>query len=391
MIVTVEKIVHGAYGFARGEGGVCLVPYAVVGDTLDVEPDTRGTVQYGRIKEIKVPSALRKKPVCARFGLCGGCDFENIEYAFELEVKKGILTEDLKRIGGLRDLPETAVVCGRPYHYRNHAQFKVDGSGAVGFFRQGSREVIGIPSSGCLLLDHSINGYVSGIVAGPTLPRGGFRVRAGDNGMVFKKGVSGRPDDRYAVYRAGDMEFRVGIDDFFQVNSAILDAWLQAVAAALYPKEDDTVLDLYSGCGLISLFIARKVKEVIGVEIVRRAVSDAFYNAAANGIGNVTFKRRDVSRGIKEGVYGAKVIVDPPRAGLSRVLIDDIVRMEPSRLVYVSCNTATFARDVGRFTENGYRLRKLTMVDMFPRTKHLEVVACLVPDPGVDGVDGGGN
>jgi 23S rRNA (uracil1939-C5)-methyltransferase len=382
LIVTVEKIVHGGYGLARGEGSVCLVPYAVVGDTLDVECDARGAVQYGRIKEVTKPSVLRKDPGCGVFGLCGGCDFENIEYGVELEVKKDILTEDLKRIGGLRDVPVAAVVSGPQYYYRNHAQFKVDGSGVVGFFRQGSREVVGIPPEGCLLLERSINEYVSGIVAGPRLPRGGFRVRANDNGAVFKKGIMGRPDDRYVVYHAGDMEFRVGIDDFFQVNSAILGAWLQAVTAALDPQDDDTVFDLYSGCGLISLFIARKVKQVKGIEIVRRAVENAGYNAAVNGIGNVTFMRTDASRVIKTAVSGAKVIVDPPRAGLSCVLIDDIVRIRPARVVYVSCNTATFSRDVVRFTEAGYKLQEITIVDMFPRTKHLEVVARLSPASG---------
>ncbi len=379
MIVTVEKIVHGGYGLARGEGGICLVPYAVIGDTLDVECDTRGAVQYGCIKEVTRSSPFRKDPGCGVFGLCGGCDFENIEYGFELEVKRDILREDLKRIGGLRDVPPAAVVSGPQYYYRNHAQFKVDGSGVVGFFRQGSREVVGIPLSGCLLLKRSINACVSDLVTGPRLPRGGFRVRANDSGVVFKKGIPGRPDDRYVVYYAGGMEFRVGVDDFFQVNSAVLDAWLQAVAAALDPQEGDTVLDLYSGCGLISLFIAPKVKQVIGIEIVGRAVENAGYNAAVNSIGNVTFTRKDASRGIKTAVSGAKVIVDPPRAGLSYVLIDDIVRIRPPCVVYVSCNTATFARDVRRFMEGGYRLAEMTMVDMFPRTKHIEVIARIVP------------
>jgi 23S rRNA (uracil1939-C5)-methyltransferase len=175
------------------------------------------------------------------------------------------------------------------------------------------------------------------------------------------------------------MAFRVGFVAFFQVNSAVVGAWLKAVNKALDPQEGDTVLDLCSGCGLISLFIARKVKQVIGIEIVGRAVENARYNAAVNGIGNVTFTRKDASRGIKTAVPGAKVIVDPPRAGLSYTLIDDIIRIKPPCVVYISCNTATFARDVRRFMEGGYRLAEMTMVDMFPRTKHLEVVARITP------------
>lgn len=379
MIVTVEKIVHGGYGLVRGEEGVCLVPYAVVGDILDVECDARGAVQYGRIVEIIQPSALRKNPRCGMFGICGGCDFENIEYGFELEVKKGILAEDLKRIGGLRDVPPVAVVSVGQQHYRNHAQFKVDGSGVVGFFRQASREVVGMPPAGCLLLERSINEYVAELATGPRLPRGGFRVRADNNGTIFKKGIPGRPDDRYALYHAGGIEFRVGIDDFFQVNTAAIGAWLKAVTAALDPQDGDTVFDLYCGCGLISLLIARRVKKVIGIEIVRRAVENARYNASVNGIDNVTFTRKDASRGLKTTVSGAKVIVDPPRAGLSSELIDDIVSFRPPCVVYVSCNTATFARDVRRFMEGGYRLAEMTMVDMFPRTRHLEVIARITP------------
>jgi len=264
------------------------------------------------------------------------------------------------------------------YRYRNHAQFKVDEEGTVGFFKRGSRDVVGLPQSGCLLLQSSITDYVAGTVEKVRFCRGGFRIRSNSRNEIFKKGIPGIQDDRFMFHYVGGMEYRVGIDDFFQVNTAILEKWLHTIETYIEPHWEDTCLDFFCGSGLISMHMARKVSHVIGFELNPRAIESARYNAERNGLSNITFIRKDVTKGVGSMLEGSKVIVDPPRYGLSQRLLRDIVRMQPSIIVYVSCNTATFARDVSIFRKEHYMLQESTIVDMFPRTKHLETVARLV-------------
>ena len=378
MKVEIEKIVHGGYGLARFEVGVCLVPYSVPGDLLDVEIAPGGSVFFGRIRGIEHPSSFRKTAQCDAFGICGGCDFDNMEYSYELEVKRGILVEDLVRIAGMEALELAPHVIATQYRYRNHAQFKVDEEGTVGFFKRGSRDVVGLPQSGCLLLQSSITDYVAGTVEKVRFCRGGFRIRSNSRNEIFKKGIPGIQDDRFMFHYVGGMEYRVGIDDFFQVNTAILEKWLHTIETYIEPHWEDTCLDFFCGSGLISMHMARKVSHVIGFELNPRAIESARYNAERNGLSNITFIRKDVTKGVGSMLEGSKVIVDPPRYGLSQRLLRDIVRMQPSIIVYVSCNTATFARDVSIFRKEHYMLQESTIVDMFPRTKHLETVARLV-------------
>lgn len=379
MKVAVEKIVHGGYGLARLDGQVCLVPYSVPGDVLDIDCERREGMLFGRIARIERPSSFRKTARCSAFGLCGGCDFDNMAYEFELEVKRDILLEDLSRIAGIEDLQSVHVVFAEKYFYRNHAQFKVDEEGRVGFFKQKSREVVELPSSGCLLLQHSITDYARNLIGETRFFRGGFRVRSNARKEIFKKGIPGVDDDRYVFQYIGGAVYRLGIDDFFQVNGAIVEKWLSTIESYLEPHKEDTVFDIFCGSGLISIYIARKVRTVVGVEINRCAVENARYNAEYNMITNAAFIRRNAMKGFDSDESDCKVIVDPPRAGLSPRLIQSIARMHPSRIVYVSCDTATFSRDIYLFAEEGYSLQKVSIVDMFPRTAHMEVVAGLEP------------
>ena len=379
MKVAVEKIVHGGYGLVRLDGRVCLVPYSVPGDLLDIDCERREGVLFGRILKIERPSSFRKTARCSAFGLCGGCDFDNMEYDFELEVKRDILKEDLSRIAGIEDLRPVHVVFSDKYFYRNHAQFKVDEEGRVGFFKQKSREVVELPPSGCLLLQQSITNYVRNLSGETRFLVGGFRVRSNARNEIFKKGMQGIDDDRYVFQYIGKAVYRLGIDDFFQVNGLIVEKLLNTIESYLEPQKEDTVFDIFCGSGLISICIARKVRTVVGVEINRRAVENARYNAEYNMVTNVTFIRKNAMKGFDSDESESKVIVDPPRAGLSPRLIQSIARMHPSRIVYVSCDTATFSRDISLFAEEGYNLQKVSIVDMFPRTAHMEVVAGLEP------------
>lgn len=383
MLVKIEKIVNGGYGIARIEGRTCLVPFSVPGDILDVECGEGQDAIFGWIKEIVRPSSYRRLSDCPVFMRCGGCDFDHMKYTLEIEVKKGILLEDLSRIAKAVDPEKLDLLFDREYGYRNHAQFKVDKHGNVGFFEKKSHAVVSLPEKGCLLLRMEINDYVARMIERVrkeiSFPRGGFRVRVNEAGIISQKGIPGIPSDSHCYHSASGLRLRTNIDDFFQINSFLIGSWLNRIVNYLQPKSGDVVADVFCGSGIISLTIARKVRSVLGIELNKNAVINARYNARENGIENVRFVHLRADKGIGELSGGEKIVINPPRAGLSPGLIADITQLTPDVVVYASCDTATFSRDVKMFHERGYRLREVTLVDMFPRTTHIEVVSRLTP------------
>jgi len=375
MMVEIDRIVHGGYGIARVEGRSVLIPFTVPGDVLDVEYSKNQDSPFGWIREIIRPSIHRRVSDCPVFTLCGGCDFDHIEYRKEREVKKGILVEDLARIGGI-DLPcKIETLFADEYGYRNHAQFKVDSRGEVGFFEKKSHTVIPLPEKGCLLLQEEINEYVTRMRNKVSFPKGGFRVRVDISGNIYTKGIPGKKDDEFFHYEISSLKLRTNIDDFFQVNNFLLGKWLDRIAHYLRPAQGDVVIDLFCGSGIISLSLAGIVHAVTGIELNRNAVMNARFNANENDLDNVRFIHTRAETGIDDLPVGCKIVVDPPRAGLGPGLISGIARLHPEMIVYVSCDTATFSRDVRMLIENGYGLGGITLVDMFPRTRHIELVA----------------
>jgi 23S rRNA (uracil1939-C5)-methyltransferase len=385
MEVQVEKIVHGGYGLARRKGSVCLIPFAVPGHVLDVEFSVEEEVAFGWIKKIIRPSVYRRRSLCPVFGHCGGCDFDNMDYRYELEVKKDMVVEDLHRIANSPGYNLEEVIFSEPYEYRNHAQFKVDGSGNIGFFAKKTHDVVPLPQEGCRILDARINDYVKSILRTTQWKKGGFRVRSNSRGEIYTKGIPGSDDNPVWKQDLHGFEFRIGIDDFFQVNNRITGKWLNLIQEYLQPSPGDRVADLFCGCGVISISVSKKLRYVFGVEMNRNAVKHAKFNALNNGIHNITFLRSDAFKGLKTLRQVNKIVVDPPRSGLDQDLVREICSMNPSVVVYASCDTATFARDVRSFAACGYTLRRLSLVDMFPRTKHCEVVAQLAASLNIAG------
>ncbi len=377
MKVKIEKIVHGGYGLARTEYGVCLVPLSVPGDVLDVECSESEKLSFGWIKKIITPSCYRRDPRCPVFGMCGGCDFDHMDYLYELEMKVDVLMEDLSRIAKIMNMDIDRVIKSEMYGYRNHAQFKVGGKGDIGFFYKKSHEVVPLPPGGCRLLSSAINNFIDKISPDIIFSRGGFRVRSNARNIIFQKGIPGLKDDTHCYQYAGGLKFRLKIDDFFQVNTYVTGKWVNTIESYLDPQNNDIVADLFCGSGLISLSIAKKVKFVTGIELNRNPVNSARHNAKWNNIPNVSFLRANSDRAVDLINSADKIIVDPPRSGLTEKLINKITSLEPAVIVYASCDTATFARDMLIFSKYGYFLKKISLIDMFPRTKHSEVVALI--------------
>jgi 23S rRNA (uracil1939-C5)-methyltransferase len=377
MKVKIEKIVHGGYGLARTEKGVCFIPLSVPGDILDVAFSEDEKLSFGWIKRIISPSIHRRESRCPVFGVCGGCDFDHMEYEYEIEMKINILKEDLFRIAKMEAMEIDGIIRSEAYGYRNHAQFKVSPKGEIGFFSKKSHEVIPLPPGGCALLSGAVNAFIDKIKSEIIFNRGGFRVRTNTRNNVFQKGVPGLNDDTYCYQYVDGLNFRLKIDDFFQVNSFVTEKWVSIIESYLNPKNHDTVADLFCGSGLIALSVAKKVKYVTGVELNRNAVNSARYNARWNDIPNASFIKANSERAAQVIKNANKIVVDPPRSGLSEKLINQITLLDPEAVVYASCDTATFARDVSVFLKYGYYLKKISLVDMFPRTQHTEIVALI--------------
>lgn len=427
-------------GVARVEGLAVFVAGAIRGEQVKIRIAHIGhTAAYGDILEVLTPSPARLQPECRYAKDCGGCVFWHMTYEEELRAKAQRVTDALNRIGGF-DLPLVAIT-GSPdrQSYRNKAQYPVSSGKkgpTAGFFRQRTHEVI--PIDRCLIqtetadrakgvvLDwmrrHQVSvyderthtGLVRHIYVRNAMATGQALVCLVINGdsvpgakdlvdklltnvdniisvtlNVHKKRGNAVLGDRFVeLYGPGYIEdelcgfrFRLSPRSFYQVNRAQAQ---QLYAAAIRQAEltgAETALDLYCGTGTITLALSRHAKQVIGVEIIPQAIVDAKENAQRNGVENAVFFCADASaaaaRFAAEGVRPDVIVVDPPRKGLEEGVISAMVEMAPERIVYVSCDPATLARDCRRLTEQGYVLTHAEAFDMFPRCAHVESVVRL--------------
>jgi tRNA/tmRNA/rRNA uracil-C5-methylase (TrmA/RlmC/RlmD family) len=288
---------------------------------------------------------------CPVFYECGGCDFRHISYEEELYAKRKKVNDALSKISGVNVKAEKVLSTGNIYNYRNNTQFKIDGE-KIGFFRPGSHEVVGINQ--CLIASEQANKAIKN------------HKNTGIKSLQI----------RTATETLDNLKFNISPDSFFQVNTEAALLLYEKAAEYADLKPTETLLDLYCGTGSITLFLGRYAKTALGVELNASAVSDAKENAKLNNINNVDFLCADVSQ-LDVNIFKPDcIVVDPPRKGLSPDVIHKIDELKPSRIIYISCNPATLARDIKLF-EN-YEVNRVSAVDLFPRTKHVEVIAKLV-------------
>ena len=441
---TVEGYDSGGAGIVKPGGAVAFVPGAIRGERVEFRVTrTRRGAADAELCQVLAPSPARRVPDCPYFGKCGGCDFRHMSYEEELWAKRQRVQDALARIGGASIEVEPVIGAERPLRYRGKCQYPVSASGAIGFYRAGSHEVVDVRD--CLLQPSAANraadavrqwaaryrvpGYdehtgkgllrhvcvrtnrrgesLCCVVAnGKTLPKepelaGIVRAMVPETvGVVVNTNT--RPGNvvlggRYrtlwgrnflcdtlrvpAPDGLRELSFKLSLPSFFQVNREQAEKLYALVMENAALTGSETVLDLYCGIGTITLSLALRARRAIGAEIVERAVADAKENASANGIANAEFACADaaeLARRVKaEGLRPDVVTVDPPRKGLTPDGIAAIASMEPSRVVYASCDPGTLARDVRLFAGHGYAVRRASPVDMFPGTRHVETVALL--------------
>jgi len=400
-------IAHGGAALGRHEGRVIFVPYALPGETVRVEiTEDKGRYAFARLVEVLEPSPDRVAPSCPYFGPagCGGCQWQHVDYPAQLRLKAAIVADQLTRIGGLADPPvRSPLPDSSGWAYRNHAQFHPAPGEGLGFQAAASHDVVAVDE--CLVLHPLLSDlYATLDLDLPGLMRLSLRAGAetGDLMLIFEMADDLPPalesdlpvscvlllsDGRYANLIGNNhiteivagRTYRVSAPSFFQVNTPQAGQLVQQVLAYLDLKGGETVLDGYCGVGLFTLHLAERAGLVVGVESAPPAVADLLENTA--GMDNV-----EVIEGPVEAVLPDLdipldcAVVDPPRAGVDRFALDALVAHRPARLVYVSCDPATLARDAKRLARAGYRLVEVQPVDVFPQTYHVESVACFESD-----------
>jgi 23S rRNA (uracil1939-C5)-methyltransferase len=339
------------------------------------------TYANARVVEVLQASPYRIEAPCQYFGLCGGCHWQHITYEHQLELKRHVVQEQLRRIGRFETQPVNETIgAENPWGYRNHLRLSAGRLGDIGFMRRGSHRFLKIDK--CLIADPKINEAIT-LFQGKGAGLHQVELRAGVNTGDFMV----QPDmtDREPtappgskVYRESLLghEFQVSAPSFFQSNTPQAERLAQLVREKLDPQPDELLLDAYGGVGAFAALFAGDVREVIGIEESPTAVADAAANLA--GMANVRYiegKVEAVLPGLTE--QPDAVILDPSRVGCHPDVIEAILRLTPRKLVYVSCDPSTLARDLRLLVDGGYELSDVTPLDMFPQTYHIESVSSL--------------
>jgi len=375
--LTVEKLVAGGDGLGRFESIPLFVPRSAPGDRLRVRIVERRP-DYGRaeIVEILEPGPGRREPPCPYFERCGGCDLQHLEDARQVELKAMAVRETLRRVGGL-DLPsDTEIVAGPMWGYRVRTQLHTrtaDGRVEVGYFARGSHELV--PVASCPILTPELEGLLPVLPErlGADPPRR-LDVLAGDHGICTAPVAGDLPHGEVSI-RVGSYRYALDARCFFQAHGSLVE---RLVAAAVGPWEGDRAVDLYAGVGLLSLPLAARYRAVTAVEGDRIAARYARKNATVHRLGGLRVEATAVESWVASLPAGLdRLVVDPPRTGLPKTVREAVLRAAPERLTYVSCHAATLARDLRSFTTE-YHLESARLLDLFPQSGHMEVVAQLV-------------
>jgi len=376
--VEVEKLIAGGDGLARFEGIPLFIPRSAPGDRLRIRLVERRP-DYGRaeIVEILEPGPGRREPPCPFFGRCGGCDLQHLEDDLQVELKAAAVGETLRRLGGLSETLPVRVVAGQPWGYRVRTQLHTSsdqGAIGVGYHSRRSTEVVSVDQ--CPVLVPELEGVLS------TLP--GYLSEDGprrldllvgeDDALSTAPVVPGLPHGDVRL-RVGDLEFALDARCFFQAHRQLLPTLVDIAVGDWTGRE---AFDLYAGVGLFSLPLARNYGRVIAVEGDRVAARFARRNAQDRRFKELEVVSRAVEGWIDELPENAeRVIVDPPRSGLSKRVRAVLCAKAPGRLTYVSCHAGTLARDL-RVLGEVYSIEELVLLDLFPQTGHMEGVAQLV-------------
>lgn len=410
--VRFEKMVYGGDCLGRlADGRAVFVPFVLPGETAEIEiTGQKEHFARGRIVKLLESSTERIEAPCPYFSICGGCHYQHLGYAQQLELKKELVKDQLERIGKLTNLPEIPIFPSpTPFCYRNQVQFhpvKLEGVDAtlnLGFKKTSSEEVI--PIEKCLLIPEELNDLLPQIEleAESGISRIAMRIDSDGEIMLVFQGESEEPPDLsiessvsstylspdgrsfnlggndVQVYRVAGKEFLVSPESFFQVNVPVAEEMVQHVLSLVQGRENLQILELYSGVGLFTRFLAPHASQLTAIESSPSACFDFAGNL--DEFEHISLYEGAVEFILPELVKQIKpidlVVLDPPRAGLNTKAREALIALDPKEIIYISCDPSTLARDLKYFVEFGYSLQSVHAFDMFPQTAHVETIVVI--------------
>jgi 23S rRNA (uracil1939-C5)-methyltransferase len=419
LTLDIDTLSYGPYGIGRHQGKAVMIPKTAPGDTVVARVvDAKERYSVGEIVRISKASSLRQDPPCPYIARCGGCPWQHVRYESQLRAKQKSVEDALRRIGKLHDFELKPIIASLlTYHYRRRIRLQRDGSKRLGFFTSSSHQLVEIDR--CLIADDKLNALIEPVrhwsaelttdvehlevvtgdepnqivVVGQSA--GAFNSRDSSicerlldknhliNGLIVRGpnwrrtwgevAVSVIPEDGLCV--------RVDGDVFTQVNSVGNRQLLNELLTAADFIRDDRVLELYSGAGNFTHSIAKRVGDIVAVEGYRPAFESGKRSAESNGISNIHWICAPVTTALaqlkKRRQSFSKIVLDPPRTG-AKGIERELAALDAEKILYISCNPTTLARDLAALTQQGYSLRSVQPVDLFPHTFHVEAIATLV-------------
>ncbi|MBN1604029.1 MAG: class I SAM-dependent RNA methyltransferase [Chitinispirillaceae bacterium] len=374
-IVTIEKVIFGGQGLARTDQGVVFVNDVLPGEVVEVSPPVkvRGALFSKSVKLIEA-SEKRRIPLCPCFGVCGGCDWQYISYETQVELKRNIYRDSFRKISSIAQLPDPEIFTSPETGYRIRARAQIRNDGRLGFFRKNSNDIVAIQS--CPLLSGKLNQlFTNSFPVRNDRRKNELKLIEGDTSVASDPIIAGFTESQADITIDGKL-FRVNGGDFFQSNCFVnerLGTWFRPFVGG------GLCIDLYGGCGFFSMMVASRFKKGLLIESVRSQVEHARSNFFNNGIHH--FKAICSDSENLHSVCSQRpdcLIVDPPRPGLTPQVRSAIAALKPAKIVYVSCNISTQARDCEFFIkEMNYRIIRSALFDCYPNTSHIESVMIL--------------
>ena len=437
----IDRLGTSGEGVGRHENFTIFVPHALPGETISaVIEDVKSSYARGRIKQILHESVDRAAPLCALYEECGGCQLQHLSYEAQLRAKRAQVVDALTHIGKLPQIPVRETLrAEEPWNYRNKMQFPIgrnSGQIVIGCFAQGSHTIINTENCHIQRAENNdlanaareiaeqlhipvynedthkgvlrhIVGRVGRsddlmaviVTATKQLPRAKDfvcmmrerlpnLVSVHQNIQTYRNNVIMGRDTQLLWGRStiidslGQLNFHISPRSFFQINTRQAERLYEQALSYADLHGTETVIDAYCGTGTITLFLAQKARKVYGIEIVQPAILDARKNARDNHVKNAEFIVGDATAVMpalyKQGIRPDVVVVDPPRAGCTETVLRTFANMKPQRIIYVSCNPATLARDLAILKDLGYAAQEVQPVDLFPQTSHVETITLLL-------------
>lgn len=379
--VRIEKIVPRGLGLAFVEGLTVFVPLSVPGDTLRVRiREIKKKTAFAEIIEVIQAGEHRITPPCKYFGTCGGCDFQELTYPAQLDAKVGIIRDCLHRIAKLEYDAEIPIIPSPlQFDYRSRARWHLDrAKKAIGYFARDSHDMIDIDS--CPILTPQLESAYESLRQNTDWEmlwddEAEIEAANGDDNQLSVFSAETKQCDEILFTTNGDA-YTYSAETFFQANQSLIN---ELIDAAVGDAQGGTALDLYCGVGLFTLPLARRFANVIAVEESPVAVNFAKKNAENAALSNTRVIAKDVERFLAENkTTGVDlVLIDPPRAGTKKEVIETIASIKPAQISYVSCEPSILARDLRILIDAGYATNKIIALDMFPQTHHVETVVRL--------------